>query len=949
MLFRFPTARQRTLRLHALRHRPAPRLTLEPLETRTLLATFTVTASADSGVGSLRNAIESANASQGPDLIVFDIAGTPGAVRTINLGSALPDITDTLNIDASTQPDFQNAPLIELNGAQAGSFEDGLVFAAPNSSLRGLVINRFAGNGIVINADNVAIRQSYIGLNNAGTVDLGNGANGILVNDADDVTIGGSNFSDRVVIAGNQGAGISISGEAVNGANILNSFFGLSAAGTTPISSNLGLVVANTQNLFVRGNAFGGSASWAITIVDTTGAIISGNTIGLDILADAPVSNFSGILIGQSTNIVIGGALASDRNIISANQGDAIDVVESSSVSILGNYLGTAANGITPRGNGGGITLIDASNILVRDNIIAHANFGILVAETEGSALNNVFRRNAIYDITAATIDLGGDGINFNDNDDADTGPNGFQNSPVLSDVKISGSTVTFTGALHSKPDTTYTLDLFLSPGPDLGRFAESVPPGVTPTGLPFGGGEGRFYIGSIDVTTDAGGNASFNQVFTNISVPSNAEGSATATGPEGTSEFSSAFDVGEGDLAIVANNLQATQGVPLTDVVVATISDPLGGSVSDEFLVTIDWGDGATTELDEAIDIGDGLFQVRASHTYASSGNFVITVSVEHLDERTASDTANISVAPSTIVGNGRDISSAPGQSFTNRILATFVDAVSNSVPADFTVTIDWGDKSNSSSGTLTKNSSGVFVVRGSHTYGSSGEYNIQITIEHDSGRTITASGTAIVDETSIEPTALRFAAVAGLRTGLVRSALFEDPVAGNNEPLASYSSTINWGNGRSSAGIIERRRDGLLVVRGRITFREAGTYPISVSLSHKDGRSSQAASEARVLPAPIVPLLTVPITLAGSQFNGRLVSFLDANPFHTASDYSASIRWKDAGPSFARVRSAGDGLFHITAAHTFSAPGIYRVRIDLLAPDGQVHSFNKRIRVRM
>ena len=49
---------------------------LEILESRELLATFTVTNLHNSGTGSLRQAIIAANGQPGPDTIDFDVAGT---------------------------------------------------------------------------------------------------------------------------------------------------------------------------------------------------------------------------------------------------------------------------------------------------------------------------------------------------------------------------------------------------------------------------------------------------------------------------------------------------------------------------------------------------------------------------------------------------------------------------------------------------------------------------------------------------------------------------------------------------------------------------------------------------------------------------------------------------------------------------------------------------------
>src|SRR6478609_7407154 len=64
-------------------------------------ATFTVSSSADSGPGTLRQAILDANASPGPDLIAFDVSGA--GVHTLIPASALPFITDPVTIDGFTQ------------------------------------------------------------------------------------------------------------------------------------------------------------------------------------------------------------------------------------------------------------------------------------------------------------------------------------------------------------------------------------------------------------------------------------------------------------------------------------------------------------------------------------------------------------------------------------------------------------------------------------------------------------------------------------------------------------------------------------------------------------------------------------------------------------------------------------------------------------------------------
>src|SRR5436309_2529007 len=81
-------------------------------------ATFTVSTTADSGAGSLRQALLSANLSPGADTIRFNLAGITG-VRTIAPRTELPAITGPLSVDGSSQPGFAGRPLIQLSGSNA--------------------------------------------------------------------------------------------------------------------------------------------------------------------------------------------------------------------------------------------------------------------------------------------------------------------------------------------------------------------------------------------------------------------------------------------------------------------------------------------------------------------------------------------------------------------------------------------------------------------------------------------------------------------------------------------------------------------------------------------------------------------------------------------------------------------------------------------------------------
>src|SRR5262249_25896312 len=132
-------------------------------QTATVMARYLVTNTADSGTGSLRQAILDANANPGQDLIAFAIPGS--GAQTISPTSPLPAITDPVTIDGYTQPGASvntlavgdNAVLlIQLDGGSAGVGATGLHITAGHSTVRGLDISGFdyapgfSGTGIRI-------------------------------------------------------------------------------------------------------------------------------------------------------------------------------------------------------------------------------------------------------------------------------------------------------------------------------------------------------------------------------------------------------------------------------------------------------------------------------------------------------------------------------------------------------------------------------------------------------------------------------------------------------------------------------------------------------------------------------------------------------------------------------------------------------------------------------
>ena len=149
-------------------------------------------------------------------------------------------------------------------------------------------------------------------------------------------------------------------------------------------------------------------------------------------------------------------------------------------------------------------------------------NTGTGIAINGESSIENQILPNTMFSNGGLGIDLGDDGPTPNDPLDADNGPNGLQNYPILNRVNSSGDETGVSGTLHSSPNTLFTL-LFYS----VGVCDDS------------GYGEGRnFHIG-LEVLTDDFGYAEFH-LSLGILLPEGYFVTASASDPDGnTSEFS--------------------------------------------------------------------------------------------------------------------------------------------------------------------------------------------------------------------------------------------------------------------------------------------------------------------------------------------------------------------------------------------------------------------------
>ena len=375
------------------------------MEDRTLLASFLVINTVDSGPGSLRQAILDSDAATGEtNTIDFSIPGD--GVQTIAPISPLPAITQPVLIDGFSQPGYAGSPLIELSGSQAGT-SDGLLITGSNVTIRGLDVNDFAqGAGIHLTGTGATgnwVYGNFLGTAPTGTQAVPNNI-GVQIDAGATSNLGGTNgdgvndASERNLISGNLFAGVWITGQGTSSNAVAGNWIGTDISGsvalnngTQPVTDSLGDVFgggvaisagASGNRIGTDGksvddvgerNVIAGSNNDAIDIygTGTDGNVVAGNFIGTDVtgtrslgiagdgvfLAEGASSNW----IGVNPN---GGSAADQGNVISGTGYDGVQIVNNSNSNLVaGNKIGTNVSGTVALGNSSNGVEVDAGCI----------------------------------------------------------------------------------------------------------------------------------------------------------------------------------------------------------------------------------------------------------------------------------------------------------------------------------------------------------------------------------------------------------------------------------------------------------------------------------------------------------------------------------------------------------------------------------------------------------
>lgn len=389
--------------------------------------TYTVSNTGDSGPGSLRQALSSADSHAGADTVIFNINPTDAnynaitGVYTITLLSDLPYmIGGSTFINGSSQTLLSNSNpdgpevFITCNTSLNASF----ILASMGNKIQGMGINGFNYGILIYGGINNRISDCFIGTNYNGSL-AASPANIYGIGIANSATY---NVIENNIISGNTSAGIAIN--IANGNIIRSNKIGTNPAGTHKCPNNYGIAIDNGSSTTIGGAAAGnlisGNVSGGIVINNAAsfGNEIMSNLIGTDISGNDSIPNGSGILLVGAKSTMIGGITPASRNIISGNlqAGIVMNGNGTRDNIIKGNYIGTNINGLNYLSNHTGIMFKAQSNHNTvggltaneRNVISGNVEIGVYVESSD----SNTFTGNYIGpDATGAGIFTNGDSV----------------------------------------------------------------------------------------------------------------------------------------------------------------------------------------------------------------------------------------------------------------------------------------------------------------------------------------------------------------------------------------------------------------------------------------------------------------------------------------------------------------------------------------------------------
>jgi virginiamycin B lyase len=178
-------------------------------------------------------------------------------------------------------------------------------------------------------------------------------------------------------------------------------------------------------------------------------------------------------------------------------------------------------------------------------------------------------------------------------------------------------------------------------------------------------------------------------------------------------------------------------------------------------------------------------------------------------------------------LLATSNDVTVTAGKSST-ATFATFTDFAGGTDPSAYAATLSI-DGATPSSATISTDANGGFDVNDGNDWTLGGStFDVTITDNNNSARVATATGSLTVDAPPAKGVGVAVTATSGQTfTGTV--ARFTG-LAMNS--LSSYSASIDWGDGQTTAGTITVNNAGGVDITGSDTYAAAGTFTVSTTL---------------------------------------------------------------------------------------------------------------------
>ena len=340
--------------------------------------TYTVNNLNDAGAGTLRQAITDANTNPGTDQIVFTTSGQ------INLNSDLPTIQGVVTIDGFSATGYTTGnPSIIVRGSGGDVFH--FVNTGSQSIVKGI---SFLGGADAIELDGCSLVQvigCWFGLNTTGTA-VGSplSQSGIRVsNGATNNTIGGIGLANRNVFMAVNNEAIRIESNSTKN-KVVGNYIGLAKNGLTAGANVWGIFINNSSDNIIGGAVAGEGNIVCASTVDgirveenSRKTIVKGNYIGIASDGNSGKGNNEhGILfINGSDSAVVGGVTIAERNYAGNNGQNGFSINNSTGISVINNYSGINVLGTAALKNGwSGLSFSGGSGFIIRDNVFSGNN-----------------------------------------------------------------------------------------------------------------------------------------------------------------------------------------------------------------------------------------------------------------------------------------------------------------------------------------------------------------------------------------------------------------------------------------------------------------------------------------------------------------------------------------------------------------------------------------------